>query len=73
MIFNLLPIPPLDGFGVVTEILDLRRFSWYRTFYNSGFFILMILIFFGIVGMFLGPALNTILDFFVRIWSFVLL
>ena len=72
MVFNLLPVPPLDGFGIVTEVFDLRKFSWYRTFYNSGFFILMFLIFFGIVGRILGPALNFIYNLFYSIWIFIL-
>ena len=29
MVFNLLPIPPLDGFNVVTELFDLRRYDWW--------------------------------------------
>ena len=31
MIFNLLPIPPLDGFSIVTELFDLRRQPWSTT------------------------------------------
>ncbi|MGI6204086.1 MAG: site-2 protease family protein [Anaerovoracaceae bacterium] len=44
MIFNLIPVPPLDGFNIVTEIFNLRRYSWYWNVYRYGWFILMILI-----------------------------
>ncbi len=38
MIFNLIPVPPLDGFGIITQIFDLQRYSWYHTVYHNGFF-----------------------------------
>ncbi|MDD6919987.1 MAG: site-2 protease family protein [Eubacteriales bacterium] len=61
MIFNLLPIPPLDGFNIVTEAFDLRRYSWYYTVYNNGFLILMIFIVFGGTQRILGPIMQYIL------------
>ena len=36
MVFNLLPVPPLDGFGIVTNIFHLEKYSWYPAFYNYG-------------------------------------
>lgn len=72
MIFNLLPIPPLDGFGIVTEIFNLRRFSWYQTFYSNGTLILLVLIMFDIVSQLLTPALTALLTFIQNIWSFIL-
>ena len=68
MVFNLLPIPPLDGFGILTEIFDLRRFSWYRPLYSNGFFILLPLIIFGILGRILWPALNVLFGFSQGVW-----
>lgn len=58
MIFNLLPVPPLDGFGILTEIFNLRKYDWYYQIYDKGFFILLILIVFNITGMVLSPAVN---------------
>lgn len=55
MIFNLLPIPPLDGFGIITQIFDLRRTEFYYKIYDKGFFILMILIIFNIIDKILSP------------------
>jgi len=72
MLFNLLPIPPLDGFGIITEVFDLRRFSWHRPLYNAGMFILMALVIFGFVGTLLGPVLGVIFDFIQKIWLLIL-
>ena len=57
MIFNLIPVPPLDGFSILTQIFKLERYSWYYTVYNNGFFILMLLILFNITDMILGPGI----------------
>lgn len=58
MIFNLLPVPPLDGFGIITQIFDLRKYDWYYQVYDKGFFILLVLIVFNVTGMVLSPAVN---------------
>lgn len=58
MIFNLIPVPPLDGFTVVTELFNIRHTQLYYTIYNNGFFILMALIIFGITGMIISPGVN---------------
>ena len=60
MIFNLLPIPPLDGFGVATEIFDLRKKDWYYQVYNNGFMILLVLMIFNITDKILVPAVNFV-------------
>ena len=72
MLFNLLPIPPLDGFGILTEIFNLRRFSWYRPFYNNGSILLLVLIIFGGVGFVLGPGINGMIGFIGKLWIAVL-
>lgn len=56
MIFNLLPVPPLDGFGIVTEVFNLREKEIYYRIYDKGFIFLMILILFNITDKILGPA-----------------
>lgn len=58
MCFNLLPIPPLDGFSVITQLFDLRRYDWYYKLYNNGFFILMALVFFGALDGFLDKSVS---------------
>lgn len=61
MIFNLLPIPPLDGFSIVTELFDLRRQTWYWTVYNNGFMILMIFVVTGFTGRIMLPLIRGIM------------
>lgn len=68
MIFNLLPIPPLDGFGILTEVFDLRRYDWYYQVYNKGFIILMILLVFNITGKILVPLVEGIFSFIFGIF-----
>ena len=63
MIFNLIPIPPLDGFGLVTEIFDLRKYDWYWPLYKNGYIILMLVIIFDITSMIISPVVN----FFINI------
>jgi Zn-dependent protease len=68
MLFNLLPVPPLDGFGIITEIFDLRRFSWHRKLYEFGSFILLALIIFGATRRILGPPINAVYTFIENFW-----
>ena len=58
MIFNLIPVPPLDGFSIITEIFNIKHTQLYYTIYQNGFFILMFLILFGITGMILTPGVT---------------
>lgn len=62
-VFNLLPVPPLDGFGVLTNILDLRKYDWYYRLYNNGFLILMILLISGVVDKVITPLTGGIYKF----------
>ena len=70
MLFNLLPVPPLDGFNIVTEIFDLKRYSWYYTLYQNGFFILMLLILFNVTDTVLTPLINGVMNFMMSIAGF---
>ncbi|MDD2484093.1 MAG: site-2 protease family protein [Eubacteriales bacterium] len=68
LVFNLLPIPPLDGFGVITQIFNLENTRFYREVYDKGFFILMILILFNITGKILSPCVNFLYNLLVSIF-----
>ena len=61
MVFNLLPVPPLDGFSIVTEVFNLRRSEFYYWVSNKGFLILMVLIVFNITGLILTPVINYLM------------
>ena len=69
MIFNLLPVPPLDGFNIVTEIFDLRRYNAWYTIYNYGFPILMVLILLGVTGRVISPALLSVYYLIADFWT----
>ncbi|MDD4565332.1 MAG: site-2 protease family protein [Eubacteriales bacterium] len=68
MVFNLLPIPPLDGFGILTEIFNLREKEFYYKIYDKGFVILLILLIFNITGVVLVPAVNFIYNIVIGIF-----
>lgn len=60
MFFNLLPVPPLDGFNIVTQIFNLSKYEWYMPIYSNGFFILIMLIMFNITGYILNPLVRGV-------------
>lgn len=66
MIFNLLPVPPLDGFGIITEIFNLRKYSWYYQIYDKGFLILLVLILLNVTDLVLGPCVNFVYNWLVH-------
>ena len=69
MLFNLLPVPPLDGFGVICGIFNLygTKFYWYARRY--GMVILILMMYFGLTSRILSPALNAVLSLVIRLAS----
>jgi Zn-dependent protease len=68
--FNLLPIPPLDGFRVVRYLLPSHMENVVNNLYRMGPFLLMLVFFTGLGDTLLGPvygAINAALDAIVRI------
>ena len=59
-IFNLLPIPPLDGFAVLVGVLPQRFTPQLHMLEQYGMIILVILLFTDILGKVLFPAVNGI-------------
>ena len=55
---NLLPLPPLDGSKVVLSLLPPRQAMTYARIEPYGFFILIALIFTGVLGYILTPLIN---------------
>ncbi|KTD74068.1 site-2 protease family protein [Legionella tucsonensis] len=55
---NLLPIPPLDGSRVVSSLLPPKQAMAYAKIEPYGFFILILLLFTGVLGMILTPIIN---------------
>lgn len=67
MIFNLLPVPPLDGFGILTQIFDLRKYGWYNIVYQNGFAILIVLIMLNVTSYVVTPAVNGIYSWMLNL------
>ena len=58
MVFNLLPVPPLDGFGIVTDIFGLRGTAFHSIVYRFGMPILLILLLTGFVSKVIAPPID---------------
>lgn len=68
-IFNLIPIPPLDGSKILAGFLPKSTaYKYLTTMEQYGFLILMVLIIFNITSIILVPAANAVLGVF----SFIL-
>lgn len=68
MIFNLLPIPPLDGFNIVTQVFNLRNTNFYYQVYDKGFAILLLLMLFNVTDRILVPCVNFIYGIIFNIY-----
>lgn len=58
MVLNLIPIPPLDGFNVVAELLHLKERGVFYQIYEKGPILLLLLIFFNVIDLILSPAVQ---------------
>ena len=69
MVFNLLPIPPLDGFNVISSALRLQHTKIYYMMYQYGMFIVMALIIFDVIRTIMSftviPMYDMLLNFAV--------
>ncbi|MGC9291733.1 MAG: site-2 protease family protein [Acidobacteriaceae bacterium] len=56
MVFNLLPLPPLDGSHVLRHMLP---YNWLRVYDSLGIVSMLLIFFLGgrVIGVFLGPAI----------------
>jgi Zn-dependent protease len=61
-VFNLLPIPPLDGWTVMLGFVDARTANSLKQFEQYGLLLLAFIIFFG--GRIIGPILDFLLNLF---------
>jgi Zn-dependent protease len=58
MVFNLLPIPPLDGSRVLTALLPYEAAKLYMKVERFGFLIILALYFLGVLWSFVIPGMN---------------
>lgn len=62
MVFNLIPVPPLDGFTVVTELFNVKHTPAYYTVCRYGSVILLALILFNVTSKILSPCVSFFMD-----------
>ena len=68
LFFNLLPLPPLDGFGIITQIFQLDTHSWYPRFYQLGPMLLLLLIFFDLTQYIITPEVNWLYSMIMNLF-----
>ncbi|MDC0357436.1 site-2 protease family protein [Oligoflexia bacterium] len=61
-LFNLLPVPPLDGGRIAVSLLPMRGAQALARLEPYGLIIIVALLYFGIVEAFLGPVLEFVID-----------
>ena len=64
-VFNLLPIPPLDGSGILSGLLPPHLARQYDEIGRYGFVILLILIFTGLVDKIIVPIIKFLVSIFL--------
>lgn len=66
-IFNMIPIPPLDGSKVLFSVLPDRAYNQLMRYERYGMILLLALVLFGAGGSFLSQATESVLLFFARL------
>ncbi len=67
MVFNLIPIPPLDGHHVVQDIVGFKAVKFYHEYAQYIRIALIILLFTGFLGRFIVPLIRGIYGFLFNI------
>lgn len=65
-VFNLIPIPPLDGSKLLAVMLPPSQMRTYFFLERYGMFIIMILVFTNVIQIIMGPIFTFMIRFFVR-------
>ena len=69
-LFNLVPIPPLDGSKVLAALLPDRQYAWLMRYERFGMLIIMALVCFGALSNVLNSAIGWVFQLFCRIVGF---
>lgn len=67
MVFNLLPIPPLDGHHILGSIGGARVWNFYYKYYDHLRFLMLLLIIFRGIGRIIGPIINGLYYFLISL------
>jgi len=66
-IFNLIPVPPLDGSKILAGLLPDKFLNFIISVERYGFIILMALVFLGLIQKIIVPPINFIVDLLLKI------
>lgn len=69
-LFNLIPIPPLDGSKVLAVLLPERAYRWLMHYERFGIFALWLLVALGVGGRYMSLAIRWVYTLFCRIVGF---
>lgn len=67
MLFNLIPCPPLDGFGIVVDVFDLYGTGFYNFVTKNSIILIMLLILFDIPSIIISPVMARIVNWMLSI------
>lgn len=68
MIFNLIPIPPLDGHHILGSIGGAKVWNFYYKYHDHLRFIMLLFIVFRGIGFIIGPAINFMYNLLISIF-----
>ena len=59
-VFNLIPVPPLDGSWILSGLMPDYFSDWMDSIRPYGFMVLIVLLWTGVIGAILGPVLRIV-------------
>jgi len=68
MIFNLIPIPPLDGHHILGSIGGAKVWNFYYKYYDHLRFVMLLLIVFNGISMIISPIINFLYSFLITLF-----
>lgn len=68
MVFNLIPIPPLDGHHILGSIGGAKVWNFYYKYYDHLRFLMLLLIVFRGISLIIGPIINYLYSFLISIF-----
>ena len=66
--FNLIPVPPLDGFNFITELFELQNTKFYYFMQKNGRWILILFIVFDVPEMLISDLVTSVSQFFLTLF-----
>jgi Zn-dependent protease len=66
-VFNMVPIPPLDGSRAVMSFFSLKHWELFYRFEMYGFLVIMVLLFTGILQKIIAPPILFLYSLFLGI------